>query len=193
MFYFLKIGLVADHPPPLATRFTLPRSATAHRRRRRRLWLFLQPLVVALGQRVDDRDHKVGHHQNDKLLKDARQQVAATTGTSACRPLLAMQMGLLVVEERLEGLLEHLADHGNVREQVNRLLDERLVERNHHKDLLDVHLDDGLADQRGPEERPEGDQEVAASDSRQIKQRIRNLRGGGESRRRRGLRGECVL
>lgn len=67
-----------------------------------------------------------------------------------------MEVRLLVGEERLEGALQRFAHQRNVRQHVDRLLDEHLVERDHHEDLLDMHLDDRLADQRRPEERPEG-------------------------------------
>lgn len=168
----LKIGLVSccgDLLRTAAHRFTL---CPLHR-----LWL-VQALVVALRQRIDDRDDKVGDHQNDKLLKDARQQITTATGSTR-RPSrsLAMQMRLLVAEERLKGLLQWLAHQRNVCQQVDRLLDERLVEGDHHKYLLDVHLDHSLADQRGPEEGPEWHQEVATSNSRQIKQWIWDLQG----------------
>jgi hypothetical protein len=38
-----------------------------------------------------------------------------------------------------------------------------------------MHLDDGFADERGPKERPEGNEEVTAGDAGQIKQGVRDL------------------
>ncbi len=63
-------------------------------------------------------------------------------------------------------------------EQRDSRLQQRLVEGENHKDLLDVHLDDGLADERGPEEGPEGDEEMTAGDTGQVEQGIGN--GGAE-------------
>lgn len=40
---------------------------------------------------------------------------------------------------------------------------------------LDVHLDDGLPNQSGTKEGPEGHQEVAAGYPRQVEQRVGNL------------------
>ena len=37
-----------------------------------------------------------------------------------------------------------------------------------------MHLDDGFADERRAEEGPEGDEEVAARDSGQVEQRVRD-------------------
>ena len=53
-------------------------------------------------------------------------------------------------------------------------VEETLVERQYDEELLDVHLDDGLADERRAEEGPEGDEEVTARDSSQVEQRVRN-------------------
>lgn len=39
-----------------------------------------------------------------------------------------------------------------------------------------MHLDDGFSNESGPEEGPEGDQEVAAGDSSQVKEWIRDLK-----------------
>lgn len=64
-------------------------------------------------------------------------------------------------------------------EGLEQELDVVLIEGNDDEELLDVHLDDGLADQGSPEEGPEGHQEVAARDARQVKQRVRNLHARG--------------
>ena len=42
-----------------------------------RLGLLEFPLVIALGQTVNDGDDKVGHHGQHKLLKDPGEHVAA--------------------------------------------------------------------------------------------------------------------
>ncbi len=63
-------------------------------------------------------------------------------------------------------------------EQRDSRLQQRLVEGENHKDLLDVHLDDGLADERGPKEGPEGDKEMAAGDAGQVEEGVGN--GGAE-------------
>ena len=42
-------------------------------------------------------------------------------------------------------------------------------------EYLNMHLDDGLADERGAEECPEWHEEMAARDARQVKQRVWNL------------------
>ena len=47
-------------------------------------------------------------------------------------------------------------------DQRDGVLDQALVEGKDDKELLDVHLDDGLADQGRPEKGPEGDKKVAA-------------------------------
>jgi len=38
-----------------------------------------------------------------------------------------------------------------------------------------MHFDDGLADESGAKEGPEGDEEVSARDASQVKQRVRDL------------------
>ena len=42
-----------------------------------------------------------------------------------------------------------------------------------------MHLDNSLADGGSPEEGPEGNREVTASDSSEIEERIRNLKNSG--------------
>ena len=48
-------------------------------------------------------------------------------------------------------------------------------EEYNNENHLDVHFDYGLANQRCPEEGGERNEKVATSDTRQIKQRVRNL------------------
>jgi len=140
----------------------------------------VQPLVVALGQRVDDGHHEVAHHADDECLEDPGQQVAriSSSGSRArCSSLLAMQSLLLVLQEGLERLLQLVTEQRQRGQEIDGPLDQRLIEGDDHEDLLDVHLDHRLANQRGSEERPEWHQEVAAGDSCQIEQGIGNLQG----------------
>ena len=57
---------------------------------------------------------------------------------------------------------------------IKHRLDVLLIEDYDDHQLLNVHLDDGLADERGAKEGPEGDERVAADDARQVKERIGN-------------------
>ena len=50
-----------------------------------------------------------------------------------------------------------------------------LVESDDHEQHLNVHLDDGFADQGGAEEGPEWNQKVAACETGEVEQRIRDL------------------
>lgn len=86
-----------------------------------------------------------------------------------------MELLLLLSEQLLEGPLHLGAEDGQPADVAHGHVDQTLVEGEDHEEGLDVHLDDGLADQGGPEEGPEGDQEVAAGDPRQVEQRVGNL------------------
>ncbi len=48
-----------------------------------------------------------------------------------------------------------------------------------HAPHLNVHLDDGLADQGGPKEGPERNEEMSTCDACQVKEGIRDLGVGG--------------
>lgn len=138
----------------------------------------MQTLVIALGQRVDNGYHKIADHGNNERLKDLGQHVAGiASSASTSSTLLAMQALLLVLEERLERLLQLVAEHWDCGQQVDRPLNESLVEGNDYEDLLDVHLDHGLANERGSEEGPEWHQKMAASYASQVKKGIGNLQG----------------
>lgn len=89
-----------------------------------------------------------------------------------------MQALLLILEERLEGLLQLAPKYRHRGNQIDSAFDERLIKSNNHKYLLYMHLDDGLANERGSKERPEWHQKVAARDPSQIEQRIGNLSNG---------------
>ncbi len=52
-----------------------------------------------------------------------------------------------------------------------------LVEGHNNSQLLQVSLDDGFTNKSSTEESPKRDQKVAASDTSQIEQRVRNLQG----------------
>lgn len=49
-----------------------------------------------------------------------------------------------------------------------------LREEENDEHLLNVHFDNGLANQRGAEKRPEWDEEMATCDAGQVEQRVRN-------------------
>lgn len=51
-----------------------------------------------------------------------------------------------------------------------------LTEHEDDKHLLDMHLDDGLANQCGSEECPEWHQKMSTGNPRKVKQRIGNLK-----------------
>lgn len=87
-----------------------------------------------------------------------------------------MQLALLAVEEGAERLLELLSYHRDDNEPLERGLDQGLVKGDDDEQLLNVHLDDSLADQGGTEERPEGDQKVAACDAGEVEQRVWDLK-----------------
>ena len=55
------------------------------------LQLLEPPLVVALGQAVDDGDEKVGHHGQHKLLKHRGEDVALMTGLGIAGPGLLLR------------------------------------------------------------------------------------------------------
>ena len=73
-----------------------------------------------------------------------------------------------------EGHRQPRPDGGEGGDVADGRVQETLVERQYHEKLLDVHLDDGFADERRAEEGPEGDEEVAARDSGQVEQRVRD-------------------
>lgn len=58
---------------------------------------------------------------------------------------------------------------------IHEVLEVMFVERNDHEQHLDVHLDDRFTDQGGAEERPEWNQEVAARETGEVEQRVRDL------------------
>ena len=73
-----------------------------------------------------------------------------------------------------EGPSQPRPDAGDCGDVADGRVEETLVERQYDEELLDVHLDDGLADERRSEKGPEGDEEVTARDSSQVEQRVRN-------------------
>lgn len=75
----------------------------------------------------------------------------------------------------LEGTLKFRSHVGDPVEIGHSSFDEAFVERENDEDLLDVHLDDGLADEGGTEEGPEGNEKVATSDAGKVEQRIGDL------------------
>ena len=72
-----------------------------------------------------------------------------------------------------EGHRQPRPDGGESGDVSDGRVEETLVESQNHEEHLNVHLDDGLADERRAEEGPEGDEEVAARDSGQVEQRVR--------------------
>ncbi len=87
-----------------------------------------------------------------------------------------MQLALLLGQKVPDRYLQGGAHRGKATDQRDRRVDQVLVECQNHKEFLYVHLYDGLADEGGPEEGPEGDEEVAAGDARQVEQGIGDLR-----------------
>jgi hypothetical protein len=92
---------------------------------------------------------------------------------------LDVQLFFLAAQQRLERDGHLCAEDGDGGDVADSSVEQVLVEGHNDKDLLDVHLDDGLADQSGAEKSPEGDEEVAAGDAGQIEQGIGDLGGGG--------------
>ena len=140
--------------------------------------MFVDPFVVRLGQRVDDGHGEVGDHQQHELLEDPRKNIRLLSRRMSGRRsvLASVQLLLLLGQEVLEGALQP-GDHGHVR---HRRLNQRLVEGQNDEQLLQVHLDHGLADQRGPEERPERHEKVPAGDPGQVEQRV-GYRSAGQN------------
>lgn len=87
-----------------------------------------------------------------------------------------MQTGLLIFQECFERVLEFFAKIWNGADKNDSLVDQRLVEGNDDKDFLNMHFYHSFADQCGTEECPERYEEMAASYTRQIEQRIGNLK-----------------
>merc|ERR1719433_1127055 len=85
-----------------------------------------------------------------------------------------MQLLLLRSKQLPERPRQPRPDAGDGGDVSDGRVEETLVERQYDEELLDVHLDDGLADERRAEEGPEGDEEVTARDSSQVEQRVRN-------------------
>jgi hypothetical protein len=81
----------------------------------------------------------------------------------------------LVSEESLERLLELASDDGNERYQINGFVDQLLAEGDNYNDFLEMHLNHSLADESRTEKGPEWHQEVAACNTSEIKQWIRDL------------------
>lgn len=131
--------------------------------------------MVALRQTVENREKEVDDHGDDKILEKLCQQIGLLLRLARRR---LVKTRLLVVEECSEWFLGLGSQHRHEGQQIECLFDERLVERNDHKHLLDVHLDDCLADDGGAEERPERHQKMTASDTRKIEQWIGNLQQG---------------
>lgn len=86
-----------------------------------------------------------------------------------------MKTSLLIVEKCPEWSLCLGSKNGNKGQQVECLIDERLIKGDYHKDLLDVHFNDGLSNNGGSKERPERHQKMSAGNTGQIEQWIRNL------------------
>lgn len=87
-----------------------------------------------------------------------------------------MELFLLLLQEGLEGLFQLGAHHWEQRQEPHGPCQQGLVEGNNNKHFLDVHLDDGLANQCGTKEGPEWNQEVPTGDASQIKQWVGNLK-----------------
>ena len=73
-----------------------------------------------------------------------------------------------------EGPRQPRPDTGDGSDVADGRVEETFVERQYDEELLDVHFNDGLADERRAEEGPEGDEEVTARNSSQVEQRVRN-------------------
>ena len=86
-----------------------------------------------------------------------------------------MQFLLLFPEQLFEGSLDLGPEHWDLAEVSHGRVDQALVEGEDDEELLDVHLDHGLPDQGGPEEGPEGHEEVAARDPGQVEQGVGDL------------------
>lgn len=126
-----------------------------------------QPLVVALSKRVHYGDHEVQNHRDHELLENRGQNVPLLF--HVLRPGLLVQLELLAFEESLEGHLEPVPYHRHVPEPIQGGGYQGLVERDDHKQLLDVHFYDGLPEQRRAEERPEGHKKMTTSDPGKVK------------------------
>lgn len=131
--------------------------------------LFVNAFVIVLCQTVHNRNDKVDNHQHYQIFESLGEEIFALLRRFTAR---SMQACLLIGEECFEWLLETFAHPREQAEHIDRLVDQRLAERNDHKDFLNVHFDNGLAEQRGPEECPEWYEEMAARDASQVEQRI---------------------
>jgi hypothetical protein len=87
-----------------------------------------------------------------------------------------VQLQLLLLQEFLERLLHAFPDDGQELEMRHRPLEVGFVEGNYDEQFLHVHLDDGLPNQGGAEERPKRDARVAAGYPGEVKERVGDLR-----------------
>jgi len=118
--------------------------------------------VITLREGIDDAYYKVHNHYYDKLLEEPAEPVAAFFAhTSPPTVHLCLLRGEVGFERRLKGRPEGR----NSPDESNDLFDVTLAEQEDDKELLDVHLDDRLAYERGAKERPERYEEMAARDT----------------------------
>lgn len=130
-------------------------------------WLGVFSFAVAGREGVEDGNHKVDDHQHNKLFKDGGQHVALVAGAIL---VLVVQFLFLLGQNGANWRLQLQSYAGYSVEKGDGGLEEVLIEGHDHEHLLDVHLDDRLPDQGGPEEGPEGHQEVPAGDARQVEE-----------------------
>lgn len=127
--------------------------------------------MPALSQRVDDRQDKVQDHAYHEYFEDLLKEIALVL---LCLP--AVKLFFLVCEESLEWLLHLATDNGNECYQIHGFVHQLFAESDDDDDFLEMHFNHSLADKSRTEESPKWHQEMAACDSSEIKQRVRNLK-----------------
>ena len=129
-----------------------------------------QSFLIALSKWMKNWDDKINNHGHNKLLKDGRKNISAWSIPTTS---FLVQFILLSGQQRSNRSLQLYSHPRYSMNKADSMFNQTFIESKDNKKLLDMHFNDGLADECGSKKCPKWDKEMTTCNSCQVKQGVR--------------------